>query len=128
MRVAGTGLVNLFAVKSRTAFLIFRCIMKSLFGLAVSGLILSASAAIADYRVFIIANPPVGNGIDQCLAKGEKCGAGTARTYCQSKEFAEAKAYRRVDPDEVTGSVPKAPTESCPSGDCHEYVAIICQR
>ena len=102
--------------------------MKSLFVLAVGGLVLCTSAARADHRVFIIANPPAENGIDQCLANGEKCGARAARSYCQSKEFAEAKAYRRVDPDEVTGSVPKAPAGSCPSGGCNEYVAIICQR
>jgi len=43
--------------------------------------------------------------IDQCLARGEKCGAHAARSYCQSREFASATAYRRVDPDEITGSV-----------------------
>ena len=102
-------------------------LMKFIFALAVGGLILAASEAGADNRVFIIANPPRGNGIDQCLANGEKCGAGTARAYCQSRAFAEAKTFRRVDPDEVTGSVP-ASAESCPNGGCNEYVAIICQR
>jgi hypothetical protein len=84
--------------------------------------------ASAESHVFIIANPMNGNGTDQCLAKGEKCGAQAARSYCQSQEFAEARAYRRVDPDEVTGSVPKPTAESCPNGGCNENVAIICQR
>jgi hypothetical protein len=101
--------------------------MKPLFALALGGLILTASGAGAENRVFIIANPPRGNGIDQCLANGEKCGTQAARSYCQSQAFAEVKTYRRVDPDEVTGSVPSS-TANCPNGGCNEYVAIICQR
>ena len=86
-----------------------------------------ASAAYADSRVFIIANQADGYGIDQCLASGDKCGAYAARSYCQSRDFAQASSYRRVDPDEITGSVPKA-AESCSHGRCSEYVAITCQR
>ena len=77
----------------------------------------AASVASADSRVFV----------DQCLAKGEKCGAHAARSYCRSRDFAEASSYRRVDPDEITGSVPKA-AESCSHARCSEYVAITCQR
>ena len=77
--------------------------------------------------VFIIANQADGYGVDQCLAKGEKCGAQVARTYCQSRDFAQASAYRRVDPDEITGSVPKSGA-NCSHGHCDEYVAITCQR
>jgi hypothetical protein len=68
----------------------------------------ASSAAFADSRVFIIANQPDGYGVDQCLAKGDKCGAPAARSYCQSRDFAQASSYRRVDPDEITGSVSKA--------------------
>jgi len=50
--------------------------------------ILAASAACADSRVFIIANEADGYGVDQCLAKGDKCGAHAARSYCQSRDFA----------------------------------------
>jgi hypothetical protein len=88
---------------------------------------LAASAASADSRVFIVANQPDGYGVDQCLAKGEKCGAHAALSYCRSRDFAEALSYRRVDPDEITGSVPK-PGESCNHAGCNEYVAITCQR
>ena len=91
-------------------------------------LLFAVSAAHADSRVFIIANQADGYGVDQCLAKGEKCGAHAARSYCQSREFAQATSYRRVDPDEITGSVPKGGNENCIGSSCNEYVAITCQR
>lgn len=87
----------------------------------------SGSAAFADSRVFIIANQADSYGIDQCLARGDKCGAHAASSYCQSRDFAQAIAYRRVDPDEITGTVPSA-TEKCVGRNCGEYVAITCQR
>jgi hypothetical protein len=86
-----------------------------------------ASAASADCRVFIIANQADGYGVDQCLAKGDKCGAHAARFYCQSRDFTQATSYRRVDPEEITGSVPKS-AENCNRAGCIEYVAITCQR
>ena len=89
--------------------------------------LLSAACASAETRVFIIANHADGYGIDQCLAKGEKCGAHAASSYCQSRDFAQASSYRRVDPDEITGSVPKD-SAKCLHGGCDEYVAITCQR
>ena len=93
-----------------------------------SAFLLTASAAYADSRVFIIANQADGYGIDQCLAKGDKCGAHAARSYCQSREFASATAYRRVDPDEITGSVQRGGNDRCTGSGCDEYVAITCQR
>ncbi len=101
--------------------------MRSLLALIFSASILTASSALAETRVFIIANQADGYGSGQCLAKGDKCGASAARTYCQSRDFAVASAYRRVDPDEITGSVPKTGT-NCSHGHCDEYVAITCQR
>lgn len=103
------------------------CFMRSLPALLASSLVLVATAASAETRVFIIANHPDGYGIDQCLAKGDKCGAYAARSYCQSRDFAQASTYRRVDADEITGAVPKAGTH-CLHGGCDEYVAITCQR
>jgi hypothetical protein len=102
--------------------------MRSIPVFLTGALVLTATAAFADSRVFIIANPKVSSGIDRCLANGERCGAQAAQAYCRSREFAEVKAYRRVDPDEVTGSVPKTAAATCPDGGCNEYVAIICQR
>jgi hypothetical protein len=102
--------------------------MRSLSLLVTGVAVLAASAASADSRVFIIANQADGYGVDQCLAKGEKCGAHAARSYCQSRDFAEASSYRRVDPEEITGSVPQAAGGSCNHTGCNEYVAITCQR
>src|SRR3954463_10754704 len=94
-----------------------------------SSFILSGTGpAMADSRVFIIPNQADGYGIDQCLAKGEQCGAHAARSYCQSREFANATAHRRVDPDEITGAVPRNGGDGCTRPGCHEYVAITCQR
>jgi hypothetical protein len=87
----------------------------------------SATAASGETRVFIVANHADGYGVDQCLAKGDKCGAHAARSYCQSRDFALASSYRRIDPDEITGSAPKGRT-NCRHGGCDEYVAITCQR
>jgi hypothetical protein len=89
---------------------------------------LVTSAALADTRVFIIENQADGYGVDQCLARGEKCGAHAARAYCQQRDFAQAVSYRRVDPDEITGSVPKNVSSNCGRSGCNEYVAITCQR
>lgn len=89
---------------------------------------LSASTAFADTRVFIVANQADGYGVDQCLARGEKCGAHAARAYCQQRDFAQAVSYRRVDPDEITGSVPRNVTGGCGHSGCNEYVAITCER
>ncbi len=101
--------------------------MRFFSSLSVCAFLLAASAAAADSRVFIIANQADSYGIDQCLANGEKCGAYAARSYCQSREFASASSYRRVDPDEVTGSVPNG-GDKCSGSGCSEYVAITCQR
>jgi hypothetical protein len=93
----------------------------------ISAFMIAATGASAETRVFIIANEADGYGVDQCLASGEQCGASAARSYCQSRDFAQASSYRRVDPDEITGSVPK-PAGRCPRGGCDQYVAITCQR
>src|ERR1700720_5019215 len=101
--------------------------MRLLSALSACVLLLAASAASADSRVFIVANQSDGYGVDQCLARSEKCGAHAALSYCRSRDFAEASSYRRVDRDEITGSVPKA-GENCNHAGCNEYVAITCQR
>jgi hypothetical protein len=101
--------------------------MRSISALLACASLLSGTAAWADSRVFIIANQPDGYGVDQCLARSEKCGAPAAQSYCQSRNFALASSYRRVDPDEITGSVPKE-HENCSRSGCGEYIAITCQR
>ena len=90
-------------------------------------ILLAASAAAADSRVFIVANQADGYGLDECLARGATCGAYAARSYCQSREFSSASAYRRIEPDEMTNSVP-GEGEKCTGPGCGEYVAITCER
>jgi hypothetical protein len=101
--------------------------MRPLSALLACVFLLAASVASADSRVFIVENQADGYGVDQCLAKGDKCGAHAALSYCKSRDFTQASSYRRVDPDEVTGSVPKSGAR-CSHGGCDEYVAITCQR
>jgi hypothetical protein len=101
--------------------------MRLIPALLVGAAFFAGSAAWADTRVFIIANQADGYGIDQCLAGSEACGAHAAQSYCQSREFAQAQSYRRVDADEITGSIP-ASAGICTHGSCNEYVAITCQR
>ena len=90
--------------------------------------LLAAPIAFADSQVFIIANQADGYGVDECLASGEKCGAYAARSYCQSREFASATGYRRVEPDEITGAIVSDGAEKCTGSGCGEYVAITCER
>jgi hypothetical protein len=102
--------------------------MKFISAFSIVTFVLAATSALADSRVFIIANQAAGSGVGECLAKGQKCGAQTALSYCQSQHFAQAASFRRVDPDEVTGSVPAPKAGQCKEGNCDEYVAIICRR
>jgi hypothetical protein len=101
--------------------------MRPLSALLACAFVLAASAASADSHVFIVENQADGYGVDQCLANGEKCGAHAALSYCQSRNFTQASSYRRVEPEEVTGSVPRSGAH-CSHGGCDEYVAITCQR
>lgn len=109
------------------AFPIDRCPMRLVTALFVSALLAAASETAAETRVFIVANQADGYGVDQCLARGEKCGAHAALSYCRARDFSQASAYRRVDPDEITGSVARS-GGNCAHGGCDEYVAITCQR
>src|SRR5262245_23134714 len=84
-----------------------------------------AVSAHAEKRVFIIASNADGYGVDRCLASGEKCGAAVASAYCQSREFATAVSYRKVERGEITGGVP---TSAACRGGCDEFVAIECTR
>ena len=109
----------------------FRCLMKSLpalVALAVVATLSAAAPARADNRVFIIANQSDGYGIDECLANGQKCGAPAARAYCQSRDFAEATAFRRVYPDEVTGAIPASTGGHRRGSGNAEFIAITCHR
>ena len=84
-----------------------------------------ATAAQAETHLFIVANTGDGYGVDQCLVKGEKCGAHAALSYCRSRDFARATSYRRAEPGEIAGALP---ARNCQRGRCNWYVAITCER
>jgi hypothetical protein len=98
--------------------------MRFLFTVIACVCLIASTETRADSRVFIVANQADGYGVDECLAKGEKCGAPAARAYCQSREFAQAISYRRIDPNEVTGAIPVSTGTAGPG----EFIAITCQR
>jgi len=96
-----------------------RFFLAPLFGCAC---IVAASTASAETRIFIVANQ-----FGQCLARDVKCNTDAAHSYCRSRNFAQASTYRRVDPEEITGEIPKS-GKNCSHDHCDEYVAIFCQR
>jgi hypothetical protein len=93
---------------------------------AAACVLLSAAAAQAEKRLFIIANNADGYGIDRCLASGASCGAAAANSYCRTREFAQALSYRKVDRDDITGAIPT--TGACRGAHCDNFVAIECAR
>jgi hypothetical protein len=85
---------------------------------------IGAVPAGAETRIFIIENHS-DYGVDQCLTSGARCGKVVASAYCQSRDFAQAVSFRKVDPGEITGGTVLA---SCRSAICGEWVAIECSR
>jgi len=79
--------------------------------------------AAAEVRTFVVGNDD-GYGIDRCLATGASCGEAVAGAYCRSQNFLEAKSFRRLERDEITGAGTQI---ACLSG-CLEFVAIECVR
>ena len=94
--------------------------------IAAAAVLLSAPAA-AENRIFIIANNADGYGIDRCLASGERCGNPVATAYCQSQSFTQAKSFRKIERDEITGAVPTSGRNAC-AGSCESFIAIECSR
>src|SRR5579862_5424337 len=95
---------------------------------AAATMLLGAASAEAEKRVFIIANDGDGYGVDNCLASGAPCGAAMATSYCQSRQFAQALSFRKVDRDDITGAIPAGDPSTCKRGTCDNYVAIECSR
>ena len=102
--------------------------MRPLFVSVCLALLLAASAAQADRRVFIIANNADGYGVDRCLANAQSCGTAAATAYCKSRDYAQAVSFQKVDKDEITGAVPTGAAQTCRGGGCDQYVAIVCSR
>lgn len=94
----------------------------------VAAVLLSAAAAQAEKRLFIIANDGDGYGVDRCLATGANCGSAAANSYCKTREFAEALSFRKVDRDDITGAIPTSSSGACKGGNCDNFVAIECTR
>jgi hypothetical protein len=91
-------------------------------------LLASVAFAKAETRTFILDSSD-GYGIDSCLSKGEACGKTMATAICQSNQFASAIDFGRMDPTEITGSVPAGmKAKTCQGDKCPEKVAITCTR
>lgn len=101
--------------------------MRTLITAVTLGTLLGASAALAEKRIFIVANNADGYGVDRCLANGDKCGNAAATAYCKSREFAHASSFHHIDKDEITGAIPTN-SAACKGGACDQFVAIECQR
>ena len=90
--------------------------------------LLTAGPACAESRTFIISANADGYGVDRCLANGERCGEVVATSYCQSQSFAQAKSFRKIERDEITGAVTGSGKNACQGANCDSFVAIICSR
>ena len=101
--------------------------MRSLLATIALIVLLGATAAQAEKRIFIVANNSDGYGVDRCLASGETCGNAAAMAYCKARQFAQATSFRGVDKDEITGAIP-ANAGGCAGGTCEHFVAIECSR
>lgn len=92
-------------------------------------LLASVAFASAETRTFILDSSDDGYGIDRCLAEGEACGKAMATALCRANQFAAAVDYGRMDPTEITGSLPAGlKVKACEGAKCPEKVAITCTR
>src|SRR5437660_2885358 len=89
------------------------------------GALAFAVPAQTENRVFIVASNADGYGVDRCLTTGASCGTMIATAYCQARDFSQARSFRKVDQDEITGGGAK--NQACGIG-CDELVAIACRR
>jgi hypothetical protein len=93
--------------------------MRWVFAFALCSPVLVATVlASTEVRTFVIAIDSGGYGIDRCLAAGSACGAAAARAYCRSRDFADARSFRRSD--DITAGIGIAGHDG--------YVAIECAR
>src|ERR1051326_1542391 len=97
-----------------------RVTIRIVLGVALAAGMLGGTAQ-AERRMFIISSNADGYGVDRCLETGAKCGAAIAAAYCKTQQFLEAASFRKVDRDEITGSIP-AGDGRCQDGRCDEFV------
>jgi hypothetical protein len=82
----------------------------------------------ADTKTFLIDSSD-GYGIDRCLAAGEACGRAAATALCRANAFARVVDYGRMEPNEITGTLPGGlPLKVCQGPSCPVKVAITCTR
>jgi len=103
------------------------CIMRLVVAATALVLGMAAAAEASEWRMFIVANDPDGYGIDRCLVSGEKCGTIAANAYCKAQDYAQADSFRKVDRNDITGTIPAAASGACRGSKC-SVVAIICTR
>lgn len=101
--------------------------MRSILAVVFASAVVASSAAYAEKRLFIIAGHADGYGVDHCLATGARCGTAAATAFCKGREFKQAISFRKVDRDEVTGTVPHYGA-ACRGHSCADFVAIECTR
>jgi hypothetical protein len=104
---------------------------------AVSALLLASGAQAekqaekpADRHIFVIASDADDYGVDRCLVSNIACGTMVANAYCHSHEYAQALSFRKVDRDDIAGSISASRSDglSCGGSRCGEFVAIECLR
>jgi hypothetical protein len=101
--------------------------MRILLALFVFAIVTTAGAKAEQQQMFIISSNADGYGVDRCLETGAKCGAAIAAAYCKSRQFIHAASYRKLERDEITGSVSTG-DPVCQGAKCEELVAIVCTR
>ena len=101
--------------------------MRAFLAIFVAATVMTAEVKAAEWQMFIISSNADGYGVDRCLETGAKCGAAVAAAYCKSRQFVQAASYRKIERDEITGSV-RTNAGACDGIKCDEMVAIICTR
>ncbi len=95
---------------------------------AFAALLALATPAQAETKIFLIDSSD-GYGIDRCLAAGDACGRAAATALCRSNAFASAVDFGRIEPTEITGTLPGGlPLKVCEGPSCPVKVAITCTR
>ncbi|MCA3513624.1 MAG: hypothetical protein IOB85_00780 [Methylobacterium sp.] len=82
---------------------IFACLGMMAVAVAIAAGSGSESEARPKPRDFVIAGSD-GYGTQDCLASKGDCGRIVADAWCESKGFKAALAYRKLSPDEITGT------------------------
>ena len=96
--------------------------------IAVFAALLLATPAQAETKTFLIDSSD-GYGIDRCLAAGEACGRAAATALCRANAFAQVVDYGRMEPNEITGTLPGGlPLKVCRGPACPVTLAITCTR